>query len=374
MPLAGTFSTMPLPDVLQWLHDSRRTGWLSVSLEFEERFLRVEGGQITAVASDDARSLDLGPTLLALGLLDPPRLARARLAAERTGRPLAEVAQEEGVDPERLDQAIAEHARRALLGLFLWREGRFHFSEGAVFVDGGDGGARGGQLTLACPIDLREVLMEGIRRLDEWQRIVAVFPSDYCQVHALGHADGLPILDELLALGEPVALGELWARQGADRYQVYEELFQAWRRGLLAVDAQVQSPAEPSAESPVDALVRSAGVLIGERQYEEAAPLLHSALDLDPFRQGARDLQHRARDEQLAELYQLIPPYHVPVLAVPRERLARLNLDRRERAIAGRINGRWDVGALVVLTPIGELETMRALKKLIHLGAIRFAD
>jgi len=370
MPLAGTFSTMPFPDLLQWLSDARRTGTLSVTLEFEERFIRFSSGQIVSVDSDDPRARDLLRELKTRGVIDDAQLARAASAADKSGQSLTDAVVALGLATrERVDEAARDHANQILLGLFLWREGRFHFSEG-------DGALLGGTRPrpLARPIDTREVLMDGMRRLDEWQRIVAVFPSDYCYVHAIGRDDGLPILDELLARGEPVALGELWAARPAERYRIYEQLFQAVQKGLAAVDSTAAQPLATDESSPVDALVKNARVLVDERQWEEAATLLRSALDLDPFRTDARELLRRARDEQLAELYQTIPPYKVPVLKVPRERLPRLNLTARELHVASRINGRWDVGALVVVTPIGELETMRVLKKLIHVGALTFAE
>ena len=114
-------------------------------------------------------------------------------------------------------------------------------------------------------------------------------------------------------------------------------------------------------------------VLLDEHQFDEAVALLRGALHLDPGREDARELLQRAWQEQLADLYQTIPPYKVPSLRVTREQLAALPLTARERHLAERINGRWDVGALVVVTPVGELEAMRTLKKLIHVGVIALA-
>jgi hypothetical protein len=124
----------------------------------------------------------------------------------------------------------------------------------------------------------------------------------------------------------------------------------------------------------VDSLVASGRVLLDERQFDEAAAVIRSALNLDPFRADARDLLQRAREEQLADLYQTMPPYKVPVLKVARERLAGLSLSARELHVGQRINGKWDVGALAMMMQIGELETLRALKKLLHLGAVHFAE
>src|SRR5262249_49649587 len=148
---------------------------------------------------------------------------------------------------EQLERGLSVYARRVVLGIFLWKEGHFHFHDGGPSLLGLN---FADTLLLDQPIPIRPLLLEGMRRLDEWQRIVEVFPNDYCQVHALGTDPTLPTLMELHRGGEPVAMGQLWAR-GGDRYQVYEELFHAWSKGLLAVDTQ--APITPGvAASPVD--------------------------------------------------------------------------------------------------------------------------
>ena len=371
MPLSGTFTTMPFPDLLQWLSDSRRSGVLTVSLEFEERFLRFSDGCVAGVEGDDPRQRELGRVLVETGILDEETLRRGLDRVEETGRPLARILLQDGrLSTDQLDRGLTLHATRVILGIFLWREGRFSFNDGGPsllglgFAD---------TLLVEQPIPIRSLLMEGMRRLDEWQRIVEIFPSDYCQVHALGNDPTLPIIDELFTRGEPVALGELWAR-GGDRYRVYEELFKAYAKGLLAVDTQAPADGQEPDRSPVDVLVQNGEVLLEERQYDEAVALLRGALNLDPSRHDVRLLLTRAHDEQLGELYQTIPPYKIPVLKVPREQLTRFHLSQRERHLAERLNGRWDVGALVVVTPLGELETMRALKKLLHVGAMKFLE
>ena len=370
MSLSGAFTTMPLPDLLQWVSDSRRGGLLSLTFEFDEAFLLVEEGSIVGVDTDDAHALDLGQLCLERGLVDEPTLRRLDATARASGADLADVIAEDHLfSRPLLDQIYGEGALAVVWNLFLRREGRFHFSTTQQSLVGGDPPRR-----LARPIEIRGMLMEAMRRLDEWQRIVEIFPSDLCQVHALGHAEGLPILEELHRRGEPVPIGELWSRRTADRYHIYEQLHQAYRAGLLAVDADTMPQDEVPARSSVDTLVKNGEILIGERQFEEAATILRGALNLDPFRADVRDLLTRAREEQLAELYQTLPPYKVPVLRVPRERLPRLGLSERERRLATRINGRWDVGALALMFPIGELETLRALKKLLHVGAVGFAD
>jgi hypothetical protein len=74
----------------------------------------------------------------------------------------------------------------------------------------------------------------------------------------------------------------------------------------------------------------------------------------------------RLRQAQLAYLYEQVPPHKVPVLAVSRGTLGALKLSPKENYLVSRLDGKWDVATLVVATPLGELETLRMLKKLLH--------
>ncbi len=49
------------------------------------------------------------------------------------------------------------------------------------------------------------------------------------------------------------------------------------------------------------------------------------------------------------------------------------SLSTKERRVLSQVNGRWDVGALALTTGVGELETLRALRRLVHVGLVTFA-
>jgi hypothetical protein len=118
-------------------------------------------------------------------------------------------------------------------------------------------------------------------------------------------------------------------------------------------------------------LVAAAQAMASEGQHDEAAALLRSAISLDPFRADARQMLRRCREAQLTSLYEAMPRAHVPKLVANKERLARLQLSPRERRLLAHVNGRWDVAALALTTALGELETLRALRRLLHAGVVR---
>jgi hypothetical protein len=374
--LSGTFTTMPFADLLQWIGDSRRSGILQVALEFEERYLRFADGMIVAYGSDDPMARDLGRLMLLRGLCDEAAVLRAVEAQQASGMPLADTLVTSGaVDAAKLEEAVRAQVEETVLGLFLWPDGKFTFSE-ALAPDDVDH-YMPPEYQLADPISTRQILMEGMRRLDEWTRIVKVLPSDDVQLHALGPAEDLPILEEIAAHPEPPTLGQLLAVKGDSRFAVCEQLFRAFERGLVAVeapkpDATARALRTARGSTTVAHLVMAAQAMINEGQHDEAAALLRSALMLDPFRAEARAILQRSRDAQLAGLYEALGRERVPRVALSAGQLKRVNLSARERRVLEHVNGRWDVAALALTTAIGELETLRALKRLVHAGVIVF--
>jgi len=233
--LSGTFATMPFADLLQWISDARRSGTLQVALEFEERYLRFVEGSIAAYGSDDPMARDLGRLCLLRGLCDEDAILGAVESQRRSHMPLGDVLVSSGaVAPEALDEAVRSHVEETVLGLFLWPEGRFTYrheiapEEVAQFMPP--------EYELHDSIPTRAILMEGMRRLDEWTRIVKVLPTDEVQLHALGPDPSLPLLEEIAAHPAPPTLGQLLAEQGDSRFAVCEQLFRAFEKGLIAVD------------------------------------------------------------------------------------------------------------------------------------------
>ncbi len=372
--LSGTFATMPFADLMQWISDARRSGTLQVALEFEERYLRFENGAIAAYGSDDPMARDLGRLCLMSGLCDEAALLAAVESQQRSHMPLGDVLVSSGVVAhERLEEAVRVHVEETVLGLFLWPEGRFAYrdeippDEIAQYMPP--------EYELAEPIATRAILMEGMRRLDEWTRIVKVLPSDDVQLHALGPDAELPLLEEIAAHAEPPTLGQILAEKGDSRFAVCEELFRAFEKGLVAVEAPNAAALERAqralrtgrGSTTVAHLVQAAQSMVGEGQHDEAAALLRSALALDPFRADARALMKSSREAQLHALYAELPPRAVPNIA---RAGTEVPLSTRERRVLSHVNGRWDVGALALTTGVGELETLRALRRLVHVGLV----
>ncbi|MCA1665129.1 MAG: DUF4388 domain-containing protein, partial [Myxococcales bacterium] len=276
--LSGTFATMPFADLLQWICDARRSGTLQVNLEFEDRFLRFVEGSIAGYGSDDPMARDLGRLCLVRGLCDEAALLAAVEQQRQSQMPLGDVLVSSGaVTHDELDEAVRSHVEETVLGLFLWPEGRFTYRDEIAPDDVAQ--FMPPEYELGEPLATRAILMEGMRRLDEWTRFVKVLPSDDVQLHALGPDAALPLLEEIAAHPEPPTLGQLLAEKGDSRFAVCAELFRAFEKGLIAVDApsaEATARAQKTARgsTTVAHLVQAAHAMVAEGQHDEAAALL----------------------------------------------------------------------------------------------------
>lgn len=169
MALSGTFTTMPFPDLLQWLGEARRSGALAISQAFEERYIRLEDGTITGLGASDPRLSDLAPLVLARGLIDEAVLQRVLGERERSGRSLRTILIDDGhVAKPALAEATRAHAKDVVLRVFLWDDAQFvlyNDNEPTLLAP------EHWDLIVDPPIPITAVLMEAMRRIDEWKRI-----------------------------------------------------------------------------------------------------------------------------------------------------------------------------------------------------------
>ena len=165
--LTGNLRTMGLPEILQWISIGRKTGTLMLQHGSIEKKISFLDGDIHSSWSNDPRE-SLGQYLVRSRRVSEEQLFKALLRQEELQRPLGTILVADAVlDEEALREALRTKAEESIYDLFLWREGHFEFKDGGLPSD------------VAVHLDLRvqSVLLEGIRRLDEWERIRSVFPS-----------------------------------------------------------------------------------------------------------------------------------------------------------------------------------------------------
>ena len=163
--LAGDMSSVPLVEVVGFVHQTRRTGVLRVLSPSGERAIAFRDGDVRSAVSDNPRER-LGEIAVRRGFADAVTLEK--IAAERGPAQLGRALVERGVlKPHDLWKCLQEQVVEIFNGMLL--------SEGGAFVlveqDVEDRGA-------ALALSTQGLLMDSIRRIDEMTEFRKRLPAD----------------------------------------------------------------------------------------------------------------------------------------------------------------------------------------------------
>ena len=378
MPLSGTFDTVALSELLQWFHQTGKSGTLSISVDMEDTYLLLMDGDVAAVGSSDPLRLDTGQLLLAREMISEAQFKDALRQSGPKQTVSESLVANEAINKTRLHQFQSEHLFEMVMDLFFAPQGSFHFSPRSSALGLLGAPEISESNFFVQPISIQAILMESMKRVDEWNRIRQVFPSPLVVVQALPEEGAAgpanPIVRKLTSIGQPISVGDLCLRAGFSRFEAYRQLFEAFDQKRISIDQVPDGSSGQHQLGPVKMLLENARVLMGEAQYDEAWEVLATVANLEPESTEVRDLLLKVKDAQLEQLYQLLPPHRSLKLVMSFEELSKTGFSQREKYLAARLSGQMDVATLVVATPLGELETLRILRKLLHADLVAFVD
>lgn len=371
MALSGTFKTMALSDLFQWLKASRKSGVLTIANHGEERVLYFKNGSINEFSSREMRQ-NLPQLLVGFGLVSESDITKAfRLQRARKTASLAETLLAEGmVDQEAVKRFLSDTARDQVLDLFLEREGSFVFSDFDDTFEMDEAPFE----RVPLDLDMEEAILEGMRRMDEWSGVRSKLPSDTLRLSVekpeaiAGHSPGSREARALKAAQQGMSIGEICLELRSSRYSVYRILYTAIEEGVLKISPTAASSGDKQeVDDRVSRLLSQANTMLDAQQWDEAIAIFELIVRINPDDNEAQRGRKRALEEQVAELYQALPPVALLRLRIPRDRLRDYNLSSEESFIATRINGEFDVGTLVMVSPMSEINTLKLLKRLLHI-------
>jgi Domain of unknown function (DUF4388) len=356
MGLSGNLRTMDLPEILQWISVGRKTGTLHLSRRSVQKRIVFREGVVYTSWSNDPRE-SLGQFLIRDGLVTEEQLFTALLLQEREGRFLGAILAE-----DELRHALHTKAVESIYDLFLWPEGQFDFKEGE-FPE-----------LIHLEVPVTAVILEGVRRVDEWKRIRKVFPSANITFRAIdpGYKPREPAERralELVAGGKTLAEISLELRRS--EFDAASLLFDLHGRGVLAVDQLLDAAVAADPVGAIKDLLALADERFRVRRYDAALEAYEEVLHLDRLNQNAKKgviavTDARDRDRALST----VPPDKVPVLRMSMADLTRENIDPQEGFVLSRINGQWDVRSILKICPMSEESALLIFARLLSRGVI----
>ena len=363
MSLAGNLRTMDLPEVLQWIASARKTGTLHLERRSVTKKIYFQGGGIYSSWSNDPRET-MGQMLVRERLITEEQLFKGLLSVEQKGGMLGVLLIGEGtVGEEDLRRVLKIKAEESIYDLFLWPEGKFEFKDGETAGDD----------LIPIDLDVTAVIMEGVRRVDEWGRIRTVFPS---QDVSFTLRRGVPaeITDptprRLLELaGSGLTLAALCLELRRSEFETAELAFQLHGKGFITV-VQPRSSGSKEHSDPVgiiQSLLAEGGQRLGERRYELALQAYEQVLTMDRLNQNAKKglvatIEARDRERKVKK----VPLDKVPRLTMDMASLTRQNFDPQEGFVLSRVNGMWDVGSILKLCPMNESDVLLIFARLLE--------
>lgn len=365
---------MSLPDLFQWLKQSKKSGALTLTINSDERSLYFTNGRIEAFSSRELRE-NLGQMLVGFGLVSEPDINKAFREQRQNRRALSTLLVEHGyIIEEDVRRVLSDAARDVVLDLFLEEEGAFVFSNKEDVLELDEAPFE----RVPLELDMEEAILEGIRRLDEWSLVRAKLQRDTMRLAIVDRAwfEGLTRSSReamvFACVDRRLSLGEICLELRASRYSLYRMIDKALSAGRLRVIDQGIVEEKTAADAPdrVSKLIEQADSMLEAKQWDEAGALFELICRINPDDAKARLGLRRSKEEQSVELYQSFAPVAVPKLKIQPEALRDYRLSNEEQFVASRVNGESDVGTLIMMSPLSELQTLKVLSKLEHIGVI----
>jgi Domain of unknown function (DUF4388) len=376
MGVSGNLKTMLPGDLLQWLSLGQKTGTLVVANKSVEKKIFFRVGRVISSASNDPRDY-LGQFLISHGYITEPELMKAMEVQHQSGILLGKIlVMIEVISEPDLVRLMRVKAEEEIYDIFLWSEGEFHFLDDELpAMD-----------MIPLQVDVTGIIMEGSRRVDEWGRIREVIP----------HAAMVPIeartfdasnLDDVertvvKAIDGKRTIAEIELESRSSEFVVSSTLHRLIRDGFVRLielgggkaAAVEEAPFEETTESDeVASLLSRAQHALKSKDYEKTQRLLKAAENLDPNQARVRSAIKGAEAVILADLYaQGLKESRVPRIAKPIAEITQMNFTPNEGFILSRINGQWDLGSLMKISPIREPDAMLIFYKLWKDGIIAF--
>jgi len=169
MALKGSLKDFSIPDLFQLLNFGKKNGTLNLTRGQARGYICFRNGEVFFATTNWKRQ-SLGLKLLNAGIVTKAQidevleLQKTSARGQRLGQLLIRL---EYITKEQLEVFVEEQIQDAVFEMLRWTDGDFDFQPGVVFPEE----------DIGLSISTEELIMEGSRRLDEWNRIEKKIPN-----------------------------------------------------------------------------------------------------------------------------------------------------------------------------------------------------
>ncbi len=167
MSFIGNLKTVSLPDIFQLIFSTKKTGVLSITKGDGRKEIYFRSGFIVYANSSEERDL-FGNVLLKMGRISKPELDKV-LREKKEGKKIGATLVEMGLfTRDEILNCLRIQIEEIIYSLFGWKDGEFNFAEGRTPPPE----------SIQTELNPMNIIMEGTRRIDEWEELKKVLPPD----------------------------------------------------------------------------------------------------------------------------------------------------------------------------------------------------
>ncbi|HEY4640018.1 MAG TPA: DUF4388 domain-containing protein, partial [Thermoanaerobaculia bacterium] len=293
MSVSGNLKTMLPGDLLQWLSLGQKTGTLCVRNKGTEKKIFFRNGRVISSASNDPREY-LGQFLMSHGYITEPELMKAMEVQAQSRILLGKIlVMIDVITEEDLQRLMRLKAEEEIYDIFLWNEGDFQFIDDELPQ----------MEMIPLQVDVTGLIMEGTRRVDEWNRIHTLIGHEGLVPSLVKEVPPEELEDDaqrtvVNAIDGKRSLAELVLESRSSSFNVASTIYHLTREGYVKLTdpTLIVAPAPKAADEPapfedfteddeIVSLIARAQQSLRGREYEKAQRLLKAAENLDPNHQ-----------------------------------------------------------------------------------------
>ena len=167
MSFAGNLNTVSLPDVFQLIFTSKMTGALKITKDKDEKIIYFKSGMLIFATSNDSQDL-FGNILVKKGRISREDLNKV-IAGQQSGKKIGALLVEKNLfTREEIIEGLKMQIEEIVYSLFGWKDGLFEFLQDKTPHPD----------SILSELNPMNIIMEGTRRIDEWEELKKVLPPD----------------------------------------------------------------------------------------------------------------------------------------------------------------------------------------------------
>lgn len=368
MSISGNLRTMPFPDLLQWVAQSRKTGTLAINGCTSKKKLYFKDGQVVATASDNPKEF-LGYYLVGWNFVGEEELTELLDMQDRHGALIGELLVTIGrLSRDELARVLEIKTEETIFDLFMWSEGDFRFLDAVLPSKKYD------------PLDLSvdQLVLEGVRRLDEWQASRGLVGGGDWVPKIIGPLDVRALepgqRGVLCEIDGDRTIEEIALARRIGTFDVWQFIVGGVRNGVFSA----QPPGEAARPIPGFTKIGWRAALKMAEQSVAAGRLLEAYHALEELR--ARTTANRDAKISItgaeAEIEKIVSrsgvgENSVLELAIPPDELTSTACSREEGFLLSRVNGAYTIGQILSLLPGDSLEHRLVIHGLVTRGVLQ---